>query len=550
MAKPQARTNQIPIPQLKQEETQVGGSEDFLAGFINDSDPAQIPPNALVVADNVAYIRNMLFRRNGLQPYSLTKPNSSKVLNIYAANQVGSGLNIYRFDQSKIYVARSTGFVEITPNIIAANSGGLTDYFSFTAGDNRTFFCNGVDPIREIDPVALQYKQLGNAPVYKYITMAFNRLIGANRVDTTNVPYEIGWSGLMNYGEYDPTVDLSAGLTPLVDSPSDTSDDLTGISSYGNTLIACREKSMWLGSFTRSSTNPFSFYSALPKLGADTPRTIQLTDDFGLVWFNSSKNDVYVWSIPTNSYQNNAPEAISATTVRRYLKQQFSTASEVWGAYSQDNKTYSLYFKYSNSSTVSVATFNFITKTWNTEEFNNSPSCTTDLDFSASTITINDLQGTINALLGTINSLGGLVANSTRFYGFDNGDIDTSPFYSGMASEVGNISLTDNGTSFTTEIRSKIFEIPIYDTIINLVRFAYTPYTTGTINLEYSKDDGNTWTTMKTVTVQSTQLNKAQLLQIRRARKARRFQWRITTSNCMFALNGFNIRAVTAGVSK
>jgi len=534
-----ARPIGIPNERIAQEEEDLAFSNDFLEGLIEDGDIFSIPNNALTVAKNVTVIRNLLMRRNGLSLYPKTKPNSNKILNIYAFYHTSTGINILRFTKSTIHKATASGWSAVTG---AGLTGGDSNFFSFAIGDNRLFFSNGTEVIQEYNPTALTYAALGNAPKYKYICTAFNRVIGANRINVTNKPYEIGWSGDMNYGEWDPTVDISAGSSPLVDSPTDVNDDITGIFNLQSILTIPRQRSLWLANKQASATNPFNFFVASPRIGADVPRSIKLTE-FGLMFFNYQHCTIYLWQ------PNADPIDVASTKVKRAIKAAITTPERVFADYSFNTKSYTIHVGNDNNNVVKSWTYHFDNKCWTYAE-GTSIYAVDNLDFSSSSLTINELTGTINNLAGTIDSLSGISNNSTRFFGFTDGELMTQAIYSGRADESASIVSTDNGTSYTSDITSKAFTLPIADTHINLLQLIITPRSTGTITLEYSKDEGSTWTTAKSVTIVAGNVDKSYPIIYKKAIRARSFMWRITTANCMFILHRFNIRILRAGVSK
>lgn len=538
----------IQIPTQREQEA-ILDTDNFDLGLITDQDPLRIPFNALTQATNLYYTRGRVFRRNGLRDYTLTKPDSGKVMNLFVYFSQTYGLNFLRFTPDKIYRAGPDAWTEFTPSGISANSGDGFDFFWFTVADDRGFFSNGIDPIREVLPGTQTYAALGNAPVYKYITSAFNRLIGFNLADPgLEVPYQVGWSGDLNYDEWDPLVDISSGFTPLVDTPADVSDAGTGIMSIGNTLVLFRQKSIWLGQNQASATNPFFFYPALSRVGADLPRAITQTD-YGLVWYNLENSILYLWN-PGEANPINLSEQ-----VRRNLKasvtDQVSEPDNVWITYSQDSQTVSIFIASDVSSLVREWCFCFTSKNWTYNEYQNVVS-STDLDFTTSATSIDDLTGDIDSLLGAIDSLGGIVANATRFFGFMEGDIAYQRFYNGIASETeaNFIQLDDDGVEFESVLATKIIKPPTDYIFSHFVRAVVTPFSVGTVTISYSKDDGVTWTAAKSRTFTSDDLTITQYIQFRKSVRSKRLLWKVTTSDCMCSMNGFTVKALEGGLAK
>jgi hypothetical protein len=510
------------------------GSDNFLGGLITDNDPSTISPTALQNLLNVVYDRNLLLRRNGLTQYSIAKPNSNKVMAVFVFFQTSQGVNLFRITRNTIHKATSAGWVAYAGTAL---TGTDVDYFNFTVADNRAFFTNnGVNVIQEILPGTNSWANLGNAPQYKYITSAFNRIIGANLAGAGAKPYQIGWSGDLNYGEWNPLTDISAGLTPLVDSPADLSDDITGVFNLASVLCIVRQRSIWLATKQPSATNPFNFFIAVPRIGCDTPRSICLFAD-GLLFYNFLTSSVYYYA--PGPYKQDQPQDISGP-IKRFLKSSIDDPSNVFGSFSYDRNTYTIYINSSSGTLTKAFSFNLNTKTWSYEEFSNL-SAVADIDYNTSTLAITGLTGLINALSGSISSLGGLVANASKFFGFNTGELNTQSTFSGFASQTGNITLSDSTGSFSTIIDSKTITVPLINAYISKCRVLYTPYSIGNVSLFYSKDDGVTWNLYKTVSVINSMLNKSQFIQGNKFLNCRRFIWRLSTSDCMLAVNGFNL---------
>src|SRR5882672_1530180 len=94
----------LQIPTQKEQEALLD-TDNFDLGLITDQDPMRIPLNALTQATNLYYSRGRVFRRNGLRDYTLTKPDSGKVMNLFVYFSQIYGLNFLRFSPDKIYRA-------------------------------------------------------------------------------------------------------------------------------------------------------------------------------------------------------------------------------------------------------------------------------------------------------------------------------------------------------------------------------------------------------------------------------------------------------------
>ena len=155
-----------------------------------------------------------------------------------------------------------------------------------------------------------------------------------------------------------------------------------------------------------------------------------------------------------------------------------------------------------------------------------------------------------NGLAGIIDSLGGIVEDTTKFFGHTDGRMSTYEYFSGLE-DASTITSQDLGVAFVHIIKTKIITLPLYEHYINLISFPFIPYSTGTLSLYYAKDDGSkNWALVKTLTVTTAMLGIGQLLQIKRAIKAKRIIFKIQSENCMLAHNGMDVRIIKSGVSK
>lgn len=535
---PEFLTERLPIPPVSQEpQPQVYQSIDFFAGLVTNANPINIPDNSFQLVNNVTYVRNQTLPRNGLSAYSLTKPDSLRVLALLTFFQSTYGVQFLRFTKSSIYRAGSTGWTNFTgPALVGTDK----DPYSFTVADNRGFFSNnGSNVIQEIFPGTTSYNDLGNAPRYRYIASAFNRLIGANRRDTTDVPYEIGWSGDLNYSEWNPLVDISAGSTPLVTSPADLSDDITGVFNLESVLCIPRQRSIWLGTNLPSATNPFNFTLAVPRIGCDCPQTVALAED-GIFFYNFQNSTAYFY-VPGSQ-----PEEISQQ-VKRALKSDVTSVNNIFASYNFDTRTYSLFLTDDNASLVKSYSFNLDLKNWAVDEYTN-VSMVNDSTFSGSSVTIDELSGTIAGLSGTIDELGGVPAEATRFFGFSDGTLATQPLFVPGQNDTSLIVSGDLGITTPSSFWvSKTFIIPGYEGVYNHLQVEYTPYNFGTVEIQYSKDDQSTWVSWKLVTITSGMRFKSQIIAVNKPVRARKLTWRFITT-CMCTLDAFRMEVDQSGL--
>lgn len=512
-------------------------SENCLGGLFTDADPAIIPLNAFTNLTNFRYIRNQLMVRNGLQLYSIAKPDSHPLLAVIAYIHPTYGIQFLRFTPSTINRVSSTGWSLATGTVLAGSSA---DRFSFTVADNRLFFTNnGANVIQEYLPATNTYANLGDSDTYKYITSAFNRVVAAYLLGTPDVSYEVAWSGDINYDEWNPAVDITAGSTPLVNSPSDLSDGITGIFNIGSVLCIPRQKSIWLATNLPSATNPFNFFpdQAAGKIGADTPNTIQVVDN-GLVFYNAQRSAVYQYT------PGSKPVELSLK-IKRKLKLDIASIQNLFSTYNSDDNAYSIYSFSDTTSIIKCYTYYFEDEAWVYSEFQ-AVASVTNVAYASSDLTINELTGNIDDLLGTIDELGGVPSESSTFFGFNTGELSIQPIFNLFEDQVANILGSDNSQAFSKFLISKTFINQKFDSVYNNFSLKFTPYSAGNINIYYTKDDGKTWTPWKSVFIGDPHLYESQVILIKKPKRARKFAFKVEFINVMASLDSYALEALTA----
>lgn len=463
----------------------VLASGDVSGGMITSSDPANIPDNAFPLLKNMRYVDGTRCEtRPGTSLLTPAKPNSNKVLRFYDYKQNDGGHTFLRFTRNSIH-EKGGAWTAYAAGVGGSITGSDTDRFRLITIFGRCFFTNnGADVIQELDVVANTYKKLGNAPRYKYMTGFYNRILAAYRKNATDVPVEIGWSaeaGVSGTGldEWDPLVNETAGSSPLIDSPEDFNDFITGLFSFSNVAVVLRERSIWMGTKQPIPTNPFNFYNAFPGVGCDCPDSAKITVN-GVTWADSRTNMVWHFS------PGQSPEPIGRDIEDEIFAGALDPA-QIFSSYSSSTFEYFLCVPQAGTNLVLVWCYNFRTQKWTRPAFDGLSSCDF-LDLGPPTLTIGELTGTIAQLTGTIGALGRTGTPAPALV-FGRGD--------GELLQESNTLLSDpvyNNASTTTpvvsEILSKTFTVPKDDVYIAELRINLIPLTPGSVTFRASKDDG------------------------------------------------------------
>lgn len=512
-------------------------------GMITTIDSADLDPGALQLARNADVTFDRTTRRFGTILMTPSKPDSLAVLNCaFMKKNNGDGF-FYRFTKDSIYHQVGGAWVQT-----AAGSGGLLDgtetdrYQTVVASDRFIFANNGANVIQEIDTVADEYIPLGNAPEYKYITGFANRIVGANLGGASPNGAQIGWSGDLNIDEWDPLVDESAGFTPLVDSPSDLGDFITGVFGFANYMIVMREQSIWMATKQPIPSEPFNFYTAFPGIGSDCPGSIVVTLN-GVTWVD--QRTATVW----NYQPGQAPVPIGRS-IENELMAGLNDRDVVFASYNSIKNKYTVCIPQVGANYVTAWTYDFRSQGWTKNEYEGVTSLD-DVDFSTGVVTIDQLPDIpIDQLTGTIDELSPDVDSvPTRMFGRNEGNIlvedqnaYTDPPLFGSQNTTG---------KFTTELVSKSFSLPTDDGYFAEVRIGYIPRAVAPMSLYYSRNGGRTWNTDPiTITPDASKVGEPCLFRLVRQVLARRFSWKLVIEAGQIEVIEYEVHVFPGGESR
>lgn len=513
---------QITVPTLD------GGMNTFV-------DPNDIQENQFVVAQDIIIREQKLRRRFGESNITPTKPNSNAVKKMYSLKQYDGTLVQLRATDTTLYKRGVSTWTAIANGTGTAFTSAPNNIISV---DNRHFFStNGNRVIKEINLTTNTYSDLGNSAQYKYITAFADRVVGAYN-NTGPAPTTIYWSGNLNYGQWDASVDPSAGYKPLEESQSDYADFITGVFGFANQLLVMRERSIWLATKTGSASDPFYFYTASPSVGCDTPGSIQKIPN-GVIFFDRRTKSVYTYTIGDGS-----PVKIGQN-VENSIYSSVSDPTTVFSGYDPIEYEYRLAVPLVGTTTTRCWTYNFKAQAWWYEDRSNVTSVDSS-DFSVISTGIDDLSGNIDDLSTTIDGLSG---NSSPipevYYGKSDGNV------AGVDTAV--------NTGYTTLIQSKIWTAPENnDFYIHRLSFTYEIVSEGEFTIWFSKNpnidligtNDPSFTLYKTVTLSTANAGQRVLVNCVKSLKCRQFSWKIQSSSGIFNLIDFKALTEPSGYSR
>jgi hypothetical protein len=526
----------LPLPQIDEKliiETVVNG------GVVTELDPADIPNSALSDATNCVVRFDRTERRPGSSAFGPAKPNSDPIMKLaFVKIPDGTGYTV-RHTPTTIHKLVANVWTNITDSNTPGNelAGTSTDHLnSVVVLDTYAMSNNGANPIQKIDLAGGTFANCGNAPAYRYITGFFNRIVGAALRGTNEV--QIGWSGDANPTEWDQNVDDTAGSSPLIDSPSDLADFITGLFGWTNVMAVLREKSVWLANKQPIAQNPFYFYASVPGIGCDSPYSAVNVGD-GIAWLDRRTEEIYIY-VP-----GQVPQPIGGPNRGRIFGA-IKDPTLIFGAYDPIEHEYTVAIPRIGTKLVDTWTFNRRNNSWVSGQFYDLTTLADVEVGGGGGLTIDQLVGTIDALTGTINSLSpdiGIYV-SERLRGHGDGSITiTDPLQPIDAAH------TDypTGYAFESILSSKVFMQPSHDSYFTRTIIEYISKIAADIILETSIDNGRTWQTRRTFS--PTVLDKPRLLKLNKVIRSRRYQWRLRTSGGLFSVLSYWIHASVGGQS-
>lgn len=506
------------LPRITQQEEEVLFESQLSGGMVTSVSREDLTDGQFALIKNGRVRFDKTSRRAGSIALTPTKPDSNSVLMIAPWERFNGDVELIRFTEDTLQ-RRNTASWSTVAGVLNA-----TVLYNVAILNDRFFFANnGQDEIQEIDLGTLTFAPAGNAPKYRYIIGFNNRLVGANLAGSSPSGIQIGWSGNLNFTEFDSLVDPSAGKTVLVDSTTDYSDDISGLFSFTDIAMLLRRRSLWGIAKQPIASAPFNFYPIATAIGCDAPNTA-VTCRNGIAWYDLRTATVWFHKV-------GAPEPVPIGTLNEEaIRDQIDNAGLLYATYDTLHDEYTLVIPNTFTDLVRMWIYNFRTKAWTYDEQENVTSIN-NVDFSSATLLIDDLVGTIDGLNGTIDDLGNSVLRATRFYGFNNGEITVE---SELADD-------DNSVEFETSIESKTWAKPKDKLDIQTLRIKYTPFLAGSFDINFSRDNGVTWSTYKTVTFDSGDINIQKTAVFKKHICTDQYSWQLVGTNGSYELHSFTI---------
>lgn len=513
-------------------------------GMITAIDSADIPPESLQLAKNAKVIFDKTSRRDGILTFGPNAPDAETVLRMASIKHPDGSGHTYRFTPTSIYDLQSGAWNEITQ--LTPLVGTVSDRLNIAnVFDIIAFTNNGANNVQWIDSQNETSDDLidggyeyGSSD-FRFLTSFFNRFVLAALREENEILLawtgEFGSKNTTKHGLEDlsPLVNETAGSSPLVDSPSDSSDFITGVFGMTAVMTILREKSVWIATKQASATNPFNAYAAVPNIGCDSSFSAKVTA-YGLAWLDRRSRTVYAYT------PGSQPEPIGRP-IEKSIINNITDPSLVFGTYDPVEDVYSVCIPAVGSSIVQIWSYYFRAKAWTYNEIEDLSSYD-DAELLTAAIAIDDLLGTMDGLVGTFDDLSPVQAGeSKRIFGFTDGALGTPD------PDVDD----DLSVDFDTDLISKCFVIPELDTYIAKIVVEYNMRIPGSLELWYAPDGGVDPNTSFILgdTFTPTVFNKPQIITFTRVVHTRRYAFAIRASNGQFDILGYEVWVYPSGQS-
>ena len=511
-------------------------------GMITSIDSAEIPREALQLAKNAKVVFDKTSRRDGLNPYG-TSPDSSPVLKMsFLKNPDGTG-HVYRFTPNSIYDLQGSIWNLITQTVPLI--GTFTDRFNVsTVFDIFAFTNNGANNVQWIDSINEVSDDLIDnlsadlpSSKFRFCTGFYNRVVLAALREQNEVVLawtgEYGSKGTTKKGleDLDPLVNETSGFSPLVDSPSDVGDFITGVFGLTSLMVILREKSIWVATKQASATNPFNAYSAVPGVGCDSPFSAKVTR-YGLAWLDRRSRTVYHYT------PGGSPEPIGRP-VERSIINNIEDPETVFGAYDPVEDSYSVCIPAISSNVVRVWTYYFQGQAWTYNEIEDITAFDT-IELLTGFTSFDELVGKFDGLLGTFDELSPISKIATeRVYGCCDGS---------LAIPDPDIDL-DRGRVYETDLISGTFMAPGDDIYVAKIVVEFNMRFPGTLELWYAPDGGvdPSLSFILGDTFTPTVFGKPQIITLNLVVHSRRYAFAVRASNGQFDILGYEVWVTGAG---
>ncbi|MEE8113334.1 MAG: hypothetical protein V3T23_03160 [Nitrososphaerales archaeon] len=491
-----ARPSSATVSEIKPRELDLRGYEEhpstdgvieaqsLLEGMITAIPRAKRPVGSSPSIIN-GRIRDDWVGRRGGNPNYITKPDSNAIIRMIS----------FRGEENQDWIVRvSNGALHATPTTASWTSFSGTPYSFFSRTDyaqllGNLYITNLTKKIIQIDFTNQSYAEISDsaAPKAKFITAFAERILAGYIQDPADglLPFGLKWS--VNSA---PTTwtGTGSGSENLIQSPSDTGDEITGLFSYGNICVIFRERTIWHITRQPFAIAPFRFDAVITNQGCDMPYSIARVSDeqgktTGFIFADNQTKGIFSYT------PGSRPVRIAGgVNVEEQLFTTMTDPSMAVGAYDGRNQEYHIGLPISTTNIERLGKFWVVALKFNPVPImsDDGPVCTSiDVVSDVGTPTmIDDLTGTIDALSGTIDELSAFVIQNPIVLKGDTAGQSTKE------------DLATKGTHTFTWTSQDLGSIS-KRRVLKILTIAMSASASGNTILQWSSDL-TTWTTIKT----------------------------------------------------
>lgn len=385
---------------------------DLLHGLDTASSREKVPPQGARVLDNARDRYSFFGRRPGHSQFgTISGIGGRPVMKLFGARLTGDKNILMKYSADA-----ASGAIKSLDNTSLAvgvtwNTFTGEVYESFNRVSNTQFIDDVFSATLEKkilrqELTAFTSEIVEQAPIAKFITNFADRIVAAHIRDPDFGlnPTLIQWSANGDPFTWDPTEDESAGQTDLVDSASDTGDEIAGLFSVGQNLtVVLRERTIWHITRQPFGAAPFRFTAIVTDIGCDMPYSAVRVPG-GIIFADTRTNGVYFYapgSLPRRL--NQRVEDIIFSDIKHR-----DTVEGIW-----DPSEREYHLSVSNDEDDRTLSdfrfiFNFDTQGWVRDSGPRITAMAAMRDVGSAVI-IDDLVGSFDAQIGTFDELGGRI---------------------------------------------------------------------------------------------------------------------------------------------
>jgi len=476
-------------------------------------------------------IRDDAVLRRGGYPNYITKPDSFDIMRIVSFHGEQNANRIVRVSNGGMHVASTTAaWVSMTG----------TPYSVFQRTDHAQLLGDLYLANPELKILRLRfednsYAPVSAAPVCRYITAFGDRLVAAYIYNPTDgvLPFGLQWS--INSDPLDWT-GVGSGSENLIQSPSDTGDEITGIFGFSNIAVIFRERSIWHISRQAFSIAPFRFDAIITNQGCDMPWSIARVSDeqgrtTGFVFGDNRTQGIYSYT------PGSRPVRLEGSkNIRDQLFTGLTDPGDAVGTYDPRFQEYHFGYPTATQPTTDLANFRVLSLENNSIVTDDGPACTsmdvvTDI---GAPVMIDDLTGFIDAQTGVIDDLGGVFLFNPIIV---KGDTAGQSIKEDLA--------TTGTHTFTWESQDLISISR--RRLLKKMTMVMSATSSGNVVLQWSADRV-TWTTLKTISDVSALVQIGFSPQGGVGAKKKAIYWRVTSLAANFQMTEWWVKMMDLGL--